>query len=53
MKKCKKAVQASKKEWSEKETEEARLKLEIQELKKSIEQAEDQIKACVEAIEGT
>ena len=52
MKKCKKELAASKKQWSEKEGEEARLKLELQELEKSIADAEQQIKACEEAIQG-
>lgn len=52
MKKCKKELAASKKAWSEKEGEEASLKLELQELQKSIAEAHEQVNACMEAIKG-
>lgn len=52
VKKCKKAVEASKKEWSQKEAEEKALKGEVADLEKSIKEAEEQIQACLEAIKG-
>ena len=52
MKKCKVQLEAAKKKWNEKEAEEASLKLEISELKKSIEESLDQIRVTKEAIEG-
>ena len=52
VKKCKKELAASKKQWTEKEAEEASLKLELKELEKSISDAEEQIRACDEAIKG-
>ena len=42
----------AKSKWSEREAEEARIKLEIEELKKTIGEAVDQLKTCDEAIEG-
>ena len=44
VKKCKKDTEAAKKQWGAKEAEEASLTLEISELKKSIEEAENQLK---------
>lgn len=52
VKKCKKAKEAAKAKWTDQEDEEARLKLEIQELKKSIAEAMEQLNACDEALEG-
>jgi len=52
LKKCKKDLEASKNEWSAKEQDEAKLKLELEELRKSMEEAEEQIRACEEAIDG-
>lgn len=46
-------MEASKAKWSEQEAEEARLKLEIEELKKTISEADNQLKACDEAFKGT
>jgi chromosome segregation ATPase len=52
VKKCKIALDAAKKKWNEKEAEEASLKLEISELKKSIEESVEQIRVTTEAIAG-
>ena len=52
VKKYKKAVEASKAKWSEREAEEARLRLEIEELMKAINEAENQAKGCDEAFKG-
>ena len=52
VKKCKVRLDAAKKNWNEKEAEEASLKLEISELKKSIEESLEQIRITKEAIEG-
>ena len=48
--KCKKAAEASKSKWSAKEQEEGSLKLELEELRKSITTAEEQIEAVKETI---
>ncbi len=53
VKKCKKALADSKKAWSEKEAEEASLKLELEELDKAIKEAQTQIANCDEAINGS
>jgi hypothetical protein len=45
-------MEESKGRWSDKEAEEASLKLEISELKKSIADAEQQLVACDEAVKG-
>ena len=51
VKKCKKDLDAAKKEWGTKEAEEAALTLEISELKKSIEEANEQLKSVHESVE--
>ena len=50
VKKCKKAAEASKSKWSAKEHEEGSLKLELDELKKSITSAEEQLVAVAETV---
>ncbi|XP_059091946.1 structural maintenance of chromosomes protein 2-like [Tigriopus californicus] len=52
VKACKKAVETSKSKWTDKEAEEASLKMEINDLQKAISDAEDQLRACDEAIAG-
>ena len=42
----------AKSKWSEREAEEARIKLEIEELKKTIGEAVDQLETCDKSIEG-
>jgi len=50
VKKCKKAAEASKTKWSAKEHEEGSLKMELEELKKSITSAEEQLVAVAETV---
>ena len=52
VKRCKKAEEAAKNAWTDKEAEEAALKLEITQLQKNLEEESQQLASTEEAIQG-